>query len=361
MRFLFAFCTDTKREMVLALLFVLCCSHWSGQARQFAPKFEVDPRWPYFFPPRKLDNIKNVMLQTSYTSVFLTNVAWVLMGDKNESSVMGFLASTGLFYSEFKRTQLWPHSPQGMFVEKRWNILVGGNAARDRQITVFNKSSISHMTTTGIQPSGICRGREGEFLIVQRQPTTRALVVARYDTKRALMSEWIVPTSIHDHGIVPNIAIAHSDGYVYVVDPAGSLHVLNPDTGEVMRSVDMRGKYGSLAVDVTFSPDLHQTYLYVACSRGPFGVQIFERLSLLRLDSFGAQTNGVQPLTATTKKQPAPGEFTSASAIASDHRTGDLYVGETDCAPDGCRLQRFAYVGLRTVAEASRSRAAIRS
>lgn len=349
------------KKMVLAVLFVLCSCQWSAQAKHFAPKFEVDARWPYFFPPRKLDNIKNVMVQTSFTTIFLTNVAWILMGDKNESRVMGFLVSTGLFYSEFERTELWPHSPQGLFVEKRLNILLGGYAAHDMQITVFNKSSTSHITTTGIQPSGVCRGREGEFLIVQRTPTTRELVVARYDTTRVLMSEWIVPTSTHDHGIVPNIATAHSDGYVYVIDPAGSVHALNPDTGAVMSSLDMWGQYGSLAVDVAFSPDLHQTYLYVACSRGRFGVQVFERVSLLHLDSFGLQTGGEEHAADIMKKQPAPGEFTSASTIATDHRTGDLYVGETDCAADGCRLQRFVYIGLRAVNEGSQARAAPRS
>jgi DNA-binding beta-propeller fold protein YncE len=124
------------------------------------------------------------------------------------------------------------------------------------------------------------------------------------------------------------------DGLVYVCDRANNrIQVFQRDGTFVKEGIVKKQTRGMGSVmDISFSPDPQQRFLYVADGANHH-VHVLRRDTLEVLDEFG---HGGR----------AGGELGMAHVIATDSK-GNLYVGETVVRD---RIQRFAFKGMKPAA-----------
>jgi hypothetical protein len=273
---------------------------------------------------------------------------------------------------DMPKTFDWPAAEHGMFVDDKDGVWLAGSGANDGQVLKFTRagklllqigkpgqSTGNSDTRNMFKPTRVWVAPKTNEAFVADGYVNRRIVVYDADTgafKRMWGAYGAIPTDptpedrpkflFNDtepghrprddkgEGRGPDyFNIAHSvavsrDELVYVADRLNNRVQIFTTTGQYLRELFIQRKslgYGT-AMDIAFSPDAHQTYLYVADATNG-AVRIFHRQSLTLLGSFGELGH-------------QGGQLDQTHNIAVDSR-GNLYTGDVT----GAKIQRWLYKG----------------
>jgi sugar lactone lactonase YvrE len=404
-----------KRTFAIIAAAVLASAYLGGQARApqtvQAPSFEVAPFWPKPLPNHWLLGSVTGVAVDAQDNIWIVHQGASSLNARTEmgaattpptaesccvpappvlkfdsaGNLLGSWGGPGDGYA-------WPRSPQGIAVDAKGNVWIGGVATgtvegpagpapegdapargavaargrgaapapRDAQLLKFSNAGkfllqigmpgktegVDSKTTLNAAANIEFDSAANEVYVADRG--NRRVVVFDADTgayKRHWGAYGTKPdeTALGTYG--PAAAPAKQlrgascvriarDGLVYVCDREGDrIQVFQKDGKFVKESVVSKATLGDGAVwDIAFSKDAQQRYLYVADGHDK-KVLVLQRDPLDTLTSFGM--GGRQP-----------GQFFGVGNIAVDSK-GNVYTGETF---EGKRVQKFEYKGLKNVA-----------
>jgi DNA-binding beta-propeller fold protein YncE len=261
----------------------------------------------------------------------------------------------------------WPVSEHGVYVDPKGFVWIGGNGASDHQVLKFRRDGTFVLQ---IGRAGESRGNADTQNLNQpadtfvHAPTNELFVADGYGNRRVIVFDadtgaykrmWgafgNVPTDAQPNPADPDAgadgppqfvqpvhaARVSKDGLVYVSDRGGKRVQIFTVDGKFVRQLFIGRECkapecgnGQTAASTGFSADAAQRYLFVG-NRSQARVMVFDRQSLMLLDSFGRWGS-------------APGEFGTLHHMAVDSK-GNLYVTEvTPLKPENRRVQKFRLV-----------------
>jgi hypothetical protein len=235
----------------------------------------------------------------------------------------------------------WPDTEHGITVDYKGNVWIGGSGAGDRHILKFTNDGkfllqIGHKAAPSVKKTADSNDVENLASAANMfvDSTTNEADTGKYkrhwgaygnkpdDTAPKTRNPNDPPSQ--QFNIVHSVKMS-SDRIIYAVDRYNNrVQLFTPD-GKFLREVfisrettDSRGT----ALDVAFSPDKAQRFLYVA-DAADYKVRILDRSTLQVLGSFG--TLGYYP-----------GQWKWLHGLATDSK-GNLYTSESQ----GNRVQKF--------------------
>jgi len=344
-------------------------------AQTTAPQYKVDPSWP----KQLLNNW--VMGQVGGLTVDRENHIWVLQRPKSDTAdelgaeqtpprseccvaappILEFDAQGNLLRSLGGPHQGydWPASEHGIYIDKKGNIWVAGNAPVDRQVIKFSPDgkflmqighpapatqpadSASHDLLG--RPSGIAVDDEAHEVFISDGYMNKRVIVFDSETG-AFKRLWGAygntpndadpgsynPASAPDQQFRNPVHCVHisNDGFVYVCDRTNNRIQVFTKQGKFMKELFVRKEtLGQGSVwDFAFSPGAEQKLLIVADGENNV-LWILDRISGDVVSKTGHSGRNA-------------GQFHWVHQIASDS-DGNLYTGEVDNAK---RIQKFVPV-----------------
>ncbi|HEX3743853.1 MAG TPA: hypothetical protein VHW09_07980 [Bryobacteraceae bacterium] len=266
----------------------------------------------------------------------------------------------------------WPEIEHGIKIDYRGNVWIGGSGKKDDQLLEFTRSGkflmqIGHPGhTTGendhenmntpsctflysktnelfVSDGYINRrvvvfdGNTGKFKRMWgaygKPPDDNVPRILRFPLTAGIPVQTVAQNPPPQQFNLPHAIRVSNDGLVYVGDRSNNrvqvFHIDGTFVKEVFLRRDFFGPVGT-AVDLDFSPDKSQQFLYVMS--GDEKLRILNRESLQVLGEFGHLGH-------------FPGEFFHTHAIAVDSK-GNIYTAEAGTL--GRRVTKFAFKGFVT-------------
>ena len=313
--------------------------------------------------PRTLDDSENYAAQKPPTADCCVPAPPVLVFDQAGNLVQSW-GGPGSGYD-------WPESEHGVTIDYKGNVWIGGNGKDDNQFLKFTKSgkfllqighpgkssgsadtqNLNEATKAFVYPKTnevfISDGYINRRVIVfdadtgafkrlwgayGKKPDDSVPRIRRIPFNRP---EDLPISSIFSgpppkqFDLVHSVLISHDD-LVYVADRSNNrIQVFRPD-GTFVKEVFVERGVGTpvgTAIDLAFSPDQGQRFLYVASGD--------ERIRILNRDT-------LQPVGRVGRLGYYPGQFHHLHVIAVDSK-GNIYAG--DATSVGRRVQRFLFKG----------------
>jgi DNA-binding beta-propeller fold protein YncE len=344
----------------------------SQKAASGVPTYQVDPAWPktegnWMFGsiggiavdpsndhvwvlqrPRTLDNDENYAAQKPPAADCCVPAPPVMEFD-SAGNFLGGWGGPGSGYD-------WPENEHGITIDYKGNVWIGGNAKKDNQYLKFTKagkfllqighpgrSMGSNDTENFNEPTKAFVYPKTNEVFIADGYINRRVIVFDADTG-AFKRLWgaygkkpddTAPRTRLFEGPAPeqfnlvHAVLISNDDRVYVADRTNNrIQVFKPDgtfvkEGFVARDVSTPT---GTAIDLAFSPDSRQQFLYV--SGGDQHVRILNRDTLEVLGSFGRLGH-------------YPGQFHHIHVMAIDSK-GNIYTGENT----GKRVQKFVLKGI---------------
>ena len=334
------------------------------------PRFVVDPFWPKPLPDRWVTGSVGGVCVDRQDHVFGVNRADLTameqrVGKQPAPTVIEY-DGEGNIVSAWGDRKVLPTGIHGCFVDRDDNIWIGGNGdGIVQKWTHDGKTLLLQIGRKGVcdnsdrkcgepglngsptllnEPADMAVDPDtGDVFIADGYGNHRVVV---FDAKGQFLRQWGDVGS--DRGLFalmggghPHCAKFDRDGLLYVCDRGNDRIEVFDKSGALKRVIPIKpgtaystapdGAPGRRAVgsalDVAFSPDPAQTYMYVV-DAGNEALWIVDRRTGRILGGFGSAGHGV-------------GEFTLLHMIAVDSK-GNLYTSET---VDGRRLQKFTPQG----------------
>ena len=313
--------------------------------------------------PRTLDSSENYAAQNPPTADCCVPAPPVLVFDQAGNLVQSW-GGPGRGYD-------WPESEHGITIDYNGNVWIGGNGKDDNQFLKFTKAGkfllqIGHPgKSTGSADTENLNEPTKAFVYAK---TNEVFISDGYINRRVIVFDadtgafkrlWgaygkkpddsvprirripfdrpqdlPISTLFHDppptqFNLVHSVLISHDD-LVYVADRSNNrIQVFRPDgtfVKETFVARDVATPVGTV-IDVAFSPDQQQKFLYVASGD--------ERIRILNRDT-------LQPVGRIGRLGYYPGQFHHLHVIAVDSK-GNIYAG--DATAVGRRVQRFLFKG----------------
>ena len=358
-------CVDSGSDSAVAV------PQASSPAALEMPVFEVDPTWPTIPDHWTFGQVASV-------SIDAQDHVWVLQRPGTLSAEEASMAAPPLVEFDAAGTVVqawggpgpgyeWPSSEDGVYVDSRGFVWIGGNGAADHQVLKFTRTgefvlqigragqSRGNADTENLnQPADTFVHDATNELFVADGYGNRRVIVFDADTgafKRMWGAFGNVPSDTPPDPALPDedengapqfvqpvhAARVSKDGLVYVSDRGGKrvqvftldgTYVTQVFIGRECRAPDCGN--GTTAASTAFSADPGQRLLYVG-NRSQAQVMVLNRATLNVLGTFGRWGS-------------APGEFGTLHHMAADSK-GNLYVTEvTPLAPENRRIQKFMLV-----------------
>ena len=355
--------------LALAIVAVAMGSPLFGPARAAdsdVPRFVVDPYWPKPLPDRWVTGAVGGVCVDREDHVFGVNRSDLTtmeqkVGKEPAPAVIEY-DSDGNLVNAWGDPKVMPKSIHGCFVDGQDNLWIGGSA--DGIVQKWSHDGKQLMLQIGRR--GVCDNADekcgepganksplllnepadiavdsgnGDVYIADGYGNHRVVV---FDAHGKFLRQWGEAGT--DRGLFaliggghPHCAVFDRDGLLYVCDRGNDRIEVFDKTGDLKRVIEVKpgtayspapdGSPGRKAVgsalDVAFSADPEQTYIYVV-DAGNEVLWILDRRSGRILGGFGSAGHNA-------------GEFTLLHMIAVDSK-GALYTSET---VDGRRLQKF--------------------
>ena len=335
------------------------------------PRFVVDPFWPKPLPNRWVTGAVGGVCVDKQDHVIGVNRADLTamerkVGKQPAPMVIEYDGDGGIV-SAWGDPKIMPSGPHGCFVDNENNIWIGGNGdgvvqkwTHDGKTMLlqigrrgvcdnsdekcgepgFNKSPtlLNEPADIAVDPGN------GDIYIADGYGNHRVVV---FDAKGKFLRQWGEAGA--DRGLFaliggghPHCAKFDHDGLLYVCDRGNDRIEVFDKMGNLKKVIDVKpgtafspapdGAPGRQAIgsalDVAFSPDPEQKYMYVV-DTGNEVLWILDHHTGQILGGFGSAGHGV-------------GEFTLLHMIAVDSK-GNLYTSET---VEGRRLQKFTVSGV---------------
>jgi hypothetical protein len=257
----------------------------------------------------------------------------------------------------------WPDSNHGITVDRRGNVWLAGNGAKDTQVLKFDGAGkfLFQIGKHGVhngsndienlwQPTKIWEDVSANEVYIGDGYGNRRVIVFDSNTGKYKRHWGAYGNKPSDEKMPPyspqagpskqfntvHCAIVSNDGLVYVCDRVNDrIQVFRRDGTFVREAAIDANTFRSGSVwDMTFSRDPQQTYIYMANGVNE-KIHILLRSTLEVLTSFG---DGGRH----------PGQFFGVHNLDTDSK-GNLYATETY---NGARVQRFLFKGVRPVTKA---------
>jgi DNA-binding beta-propeller fold protein YncE len=335
-------------------------------AESNVPRFLVDPFWPKPLPNRWVTGAVGGVCVDKQDHIFGVNrIDLATMEQKvgkQPAPIVIEYDAEGNIVNAWGDPNLLPHMIHGCFVDSENNIWIGGSGdGVVQKWTHDGKTMLLQIGRRGVcdnsdekcgepgsnksptllnEPADIAiDAANGDIYIADGYGNHRVVV---FDANGKFLRQW--GDAGTDRGLFalmggghPHCAKFDHDGLLYVCDRGNDRIEVFDKMGVLKRIIDVKpgtayspapdGKPGRRAVgsalDVAFSPDPEQKYMYVV-DTGNEVLWILDRQSGQILGGFGSAGHGA-------------GEFTLLHMIATDAK-GNLYTSETI---DGRRLQKF--------------------
>ena len=362
-----------QRALGAALLLLMLAAA-GGPPPAFAgsnpPRFLVDPFWPKPLPNRWVTGAVGGVCVDHEDHVFGVNrsdlTATELKVGKQPAPVVVEYGPGGDILAAWGDAKRMPANIHGCFVDKDDNIWIGGSGdGVVQKWTHDGKTMLMQIGRKGVCDNadekcgepGLNRSEtllndpadiavdpaNGDVYIADGYGNHRVVV---FDANGKFLRQW--GEAGDDRGLFalmggghPHCAKFDRDGLLYVCDRGNDRVEVFDKSGALKRVIPIKpgtafspapdGAPGRRAIgsalDVGFSPDAAQTYMYVV-DAGNETLWILDRQSGAILAGFGSAGHNA-------------GQFTLLHMIAVDSK-GDLYTSETI---DGRRLQKFAPAG----------------
>jgi DNA-binding beta-propeller fold protein YncE len=330
------------------------------------PRFIVDPYWPKPLPDRWVTGSVGGICVDNQDHVFGINRADLTtmehnVGKQPAPTVIEY-DSDGAIVNAWGDPKAMPKGPHGCFVDKDNNIwIAGNNDGIVQKWTHDGKTMLLQIGRKGVCDNGQEKCGEpggnnsptllnepadiaidpanGDIYIADGYGNHRVVV---FDAEGKFLRQWGEAGA--DKGLFaliggghPHCAIFDRDGLLYVCDRGNDRIEVFDKTGVLTRVIVVKAGTGysptpdgspgrqavGSALDVAFSPDPEQKYMYVV-DAGNEVLWILDHQSGEIIGGFGGAGHGA-------------GEFTLLHMIAVDSK-GALYTSET---VDGRRLQKF--------------------
>ena len=330
------------------------------------PRFVVDPFWPKPLPNRWVTGAVGGVCVDRNDHIFGVNridlTATEQKVGKQPAPVVIEYDEKGNVVRAWGDPKRMPANIHGCFVDKDENLWVGGSGdgvaqkwthdgktlllqigrkgVCDNSDEKCGEPGLNHSSTLLNEPADIAVDpANGEIYIADGYGNHRVVV---FDASGKFLRQW--GDAGVDRGLFalmggghPHCAKFDHDGLLYVCDRGNDRIEVFDKSGALKRVIPVKpgtafspapnGAPGRRAIgsalDVAFSPDPAQIYMYVV-DTGNEVLWIFNRRTGTILGGFGSAGHGV-------------GEFTLLHMIAVDSK-GNLYTSETI---DGRRLQKF--------------------
>jgi DNA-binding beta-propeller fold protein YncE len=335
-------------------------------AESNVPRFVVDPYWPKPLPDRWVTGSVGGICVDNQDHVFGVNRADLTtmehnVGKQPAPTVIEY-DSDGAIVNAWGDAKAMPKGPHGCFVDRDNNIWIAGN--NDGIVQKWTHDGKTMLLQIGRK--GVCDNAEekcgepggnknptllnepadiaidpanGDIYIADGYGNHRIVV---FDAQGKFLRQWGEAGA--DKGLFalmggghPHCAVFDRDGLLYVCDRGNDRIEVFDKTGALKRVIVVKAGTGyspapdgspgrqavGSALDVAFSPDPEQKYMYVV-DAGNEVLWIFDHQSGEIIGGFGGAGHGA-------------GEFTLLHMIAVDSK-GALYTSET---VDGRRLQKF--------------------
>jgi len=362
----------TKATQLFFVLWCLQLGSGPPLLAQAAPQYKVDPSWPKQLPNNW------IMGQVGGLTVDRENHIWVLQRPKSDTpdelgaaqtpprseccvaappvlefdaqgNLLRWLGGPGQGYD-------WPTSEHGIYIDKKGNIWIAGNAPVDRQVIKFGPDGkflmqIGHPAPAAQaadssshdslgRPSGIAVDDEAHEVYISDGYMNKRLIVFDSETGafKRFWGAYGKPPNDADPGAYDPAAPADqqfrnpvhcvhisNDGLVYVCDRTNNRIQIFTKQGKFLKEFFVRKEtlgQGS-AWDFAFSHDVEQKLMILADGENNV-LWILDRSSGTVLGSTGHSGRNA-------------GQFHWVHQIASDS-DGNLYTGEVDNAK---RVQKF--------------------
>jgi sugar lactone lactonase YvrE len=355
---------------IAAALFSSLATTAAAAADSGVPRFVVDPYWPKPLPQRWVTGEVGGVCVDGHDHVFGVNrlnlTATELKVGKQPAPVVIEYDAAGDFVNGWGDPKVMPKNIHGCFVDRDDNLWIGGSGdglvqkwthdgktlllqigrkgVCDNADDQCGEPGLNHSETRLNEPADIAvDAANGDIYIADGYGNHRVVV---FDAHGQFLRQWGEAGT--DRGLFalmggghPHCAKFDRDGLLYVCDRGNDRIEAFDKTGALKRVIPIKpgtafspapdGTPGRKAIgsalDVAFSPDPAQTYMYVA-DPGNEVVWILERKSGQILGGFGDAGHNA-------------GEFTLLHMLATDSR-GNIYTSETI---DGRRLQKFTSQG----------------
>jgi sugar lactone lactonase YvrE len=335
------------------------------------PRFVVDPFWPKPLPNRWVTGAVGGVCVDKQDHIFGVNrIDLTTMEQKvgkQPAPIVIEYDAEGNIVNDWGDPKLLPHLIHACFVDSENNIWIGGSGdGAVQKWTHDGKNMLLQIGRRGVcdnsdekcgepggnknptllnEPADIAIDpADGDIYIADGYGNHRVVV---FDSNGKFLRQW--GDAGTDRGLFalmggghPHCAKFDHDGQLYVCDRGNDRIEVFDKMGTLKRVIDVKpgtayspapdGTPGRRAVgsalDVAFSPDPEQEYMYVV-DTGNEVLWILDRQSGQILGGFGSAGH-------------AAGEFTLLHMIATDSK-GNLYTSETI---DGRRLQKFTPDGV---------------
>ena len=342
-----------------------------------APAFEVDPFWPKPLPNKwAYGNVIGVGVD-SRDHVYIVHRAALNAAENGAGTdppvseccrpappVLEFDPDGNLVRSWGGPGQgyTWPESNHGIAIDSKDNVWIGGNGSGDSHVLKFTRDGKLLMQIGipgGQTAASLDSTRFGRVAKISLdEAANEAYFADGYQNRRVAVVDMTTgkvkrfwgaygeqPSDAATPGYNPDAPLIRqfrtpvhcaepsTDGFVYVCDrPNDRIQVFRKN-GEFVREVRIAERtLGDGSVwDIAFSRDPQQRYIYLADGKNE-RIYVIERSTMQILTQFGA--GGRQP-----------GQWFAVHSIATDSR-GNIFTTETY---DGKRLQKFVYMGIRSV------------
>jgi sugar lactone lactonase YvrE len=360
-----------RKDVLAALLgLAVLVSADLGQPARAAdsdvPRFLVDPYWPKPLPNRWVTGAVGGVCVDNQDHIFSVNRADLtameqMVGKQPTPPVIEYDAE-GNMVNAWGDPKLMPSNIHGCFVDNENNIWIGGSGdGVVQKWTHDGKTMLLQIGRRGVcdnfddkcgelggnksptllnEPADIAiDAANGDVYIADGYGNHRVVV---FDAKGKFLRQW--GDAGADRGLFslmggghPHCAVFDHDGLLYICDRGNDRIEVFDKVGALKRVVVIKagtayspaldgtpGRHAvGSALDVAFSPDPEQKYMYVV-DTGNEVLWILDHQSGQILGGFGSAGH-------------AAGEFTLLHMIATDSK-GNLYTSETI---DGRRLQKF--------------------
>jgi hypothetical protein len=250
-------------------------------------------------------------------------------------------------------TRQWPAVEHGIFVDDDGNVWIGGNSAADQVVLKFSTDGKqllqigewgvtkgSHDTSHLGRPADMAVDTVANEVYIADGYGNRRVIVFDSETGVYKRHWGAYGESVNDDELPPynpldkplkffrnpvHAVRLSADNLVYVADRTGDrIQVFRKDGTFVKESVIAGETLGMGSVwDIELSPDVNQTYLYVADGMN-MKIRILERTTLSEVGSLGQGGRNA-------------GQFGWVHNLAMDSK-GNLYTGEVR---PGMRVQKF--------------------
>jgi NHL repeat len=339
-------------------------------AESDVPRFLVDPYWPKPLPNRWVTGAVGGICVDRQDHVFGVNRSDLTPMEqqvgKQPAPVVIEYDADGDMVNAWGDPKLMPKSVHGCFVDHESNIWIGGNAdGIVQKWTHDGKTMLLQIGRKGVcdnsddkcgepgrngsptllnEPADIAvDAGNGDIYIADGYGNHRVVV---FDANGKFLRQW--GDAGTDKGLFalmggghPHCAVFDHDGQLYVCDRGNDRIEVFDKMGALQRVIVVKAGTGyspapegspgrhaiGSALDVAFSADPEQKYLYVV-DTGNEVLWILDHKSGQILGGFGSAGHNA-------------GEFTLLHMIATDSK-GNLYTSETI---DGRRLQKFTQDG----------------